>query len=125
MRRLWDGSSDSEWAGSGGSGQVHQADTPLDCPLGVVGPGSPARLAKMQAQRVTKKRAWGLRAPLRVQPRTDLEGMRGQARPGPGAGGGGARCGGRQGQTVSAVWLKMLAPRPPQPSVSWVQPSEC
>ena len=33
----------------GGSGQVHQADTPTDCPLGIVGPGSPARLAKRQA----------------------------------------------------------------------------
>ena len=39
-----------------------------------------------------KKRAWGLRAPLRVQPRMDLEEVRGQAGPA-GAWGGGAWCG--------------------------------
>lgn len=44
-------------------------------------------------------------------------------RPGPGVGGPGVA--GRQGQTVSAAWLRMLAPCPPQLSVSWVQPSEC
>lgn len=81
----------------GGSGQVHQVDTPTDCPFGIVGPGSPARLAKRQVQRVTKKRPWGLRAPLHVQPRTDLEEVRGQDRPGNRAWGGGAWCGGEAG----------------------------